>query len=246
MKKSQVAIFIVLGIVILIIVILFVMTRLQLAKDVGKREFKQTVPIEAQPVNDKMEKCLEDVGVMALQSAYTRGGYYIFEEGDYYNQQQYFPYYYYQGYDGVPTIEEIEKNIEAYYALQLPYCFEEVLDLPGYRIDIEKGVPVVDAKLQDKKMYVTLSHGVTVTKGDAVLQLDTFKQVIDDVNMNDFHDVSTKIVDNYKQDNLLCLSCIYRWGVDAGMLVDIIDIKPGDTMIVLRMNEKRFRFGIGV
>ena len=76
MKRGQITIFIVIGLIILLIIGLIIyLSRGQIERKLAARTSIAKVPQEVQPIYDYAEQCIYDIGKDAIQKLGERGGY---------------------------------------------------------------------------------------------------------------------------------------------------------------------------
>jgi len=78
MKRGQVTIFIIIGVVLVGLILIFLIFRLN--KDSSDSDKKITIDPDLQPIYSYVEKCIRDVGENAIIYIGTTGGYYNIPE----------------------------------------------------------------------------------------------------------------------------------------------------------------------
>ena len=157
MKKGQVTLFIILGIVILIVIgALFGLRALSVNSKLYEQGGKSiSVPTQLKPVTNVISDCIENVAVeglniMGLQGGYIdipqdiipRGSLNVFSNSLYINKNIRVPYWSYESVSGIPkqqipTIKEMENSLSSYVNTNLEDCFSgdiEIFRSQGYEI----------------------------------------------------------------------------------------------------------------
>src|SRR3989338_9206870 len=107
-KKGQVTIFIVIGIILLLIIVSYVLIR-----NAAKEEEVLVAPV-AQPVKQYVESCTSSIAKEGIIIQGERGGYIVFPESIQYNARSFvstnllgdvqYPLWYYDGLNATPTL----------------------------------------------------------------------------------------------------------------------------------------------
>lgn len=178
MKKAQVTVFIVTGIVLVILVGLG-LYMMQETTEPGV-ESPRSMEIE-NSVKLYVETCLETTLRDAISYTASRGGYYSLP----YNANHVFavPYYSVNGIASIPRESDIEPEIAHYIKDFIGSCTRELSYIvPGYNVkEMHKNVSVVLAK---DNIIATLYLPLTLGNMDTVIQLDTFQVSVPSIYMS--------------------------------------------------------------
>src|SRR3989338_6104467 len=81
-KKTQVTIFLIFAIIILIIGTIYVYQKTRTAREKAEKGIllEEEIPIEYQPIKSFVENCLIDIGVSGLKKIGEQGGYIEFQK----------------------------------------------------------------------------------------------------------------------------------------------------------------------
>jgi len=142
MKKSQLSIFIIVGLVLLLIIVFF---SLQKYNEQEKTTNDETLLLEfqAEQIEEYVEQCIYD---LTLNVIYNRiglqGGFSIIKQDELPGLNSadiVIPYWFYNGEDVSPSLKEIEDEMKTYLVKSTESClsFENLISLQG--TTIEKG-----------------------------------------------------------------------------------------------------------
>ena len=153
MKKGQFTLFVIIGVVLLLLIGVGYYYRDSLMAATGISS-AMSYPSEIQEIVDYTDDCLEDLSNEAIQHVSAHAGYMTTDE-DYSFKigEDYIPYAYYDGYNTLLSLEQIESSISAYVTglasyncyIENPYLedFEMELDEVSSETSIEEGVELV-------------------------------------------------------------------------------------------------------
>jgi len=203
-KKSQVTIFIILGIIIVFIIgflVLLKYTNFNAYFDNLNIE-KFSVSPQIKNVNDFVIDCLELSGEEAL--------YFIGQHGGYYNEkiQNYngIPYYLNEGKILVPEKGKIEIELSKYVNDALVICINNFEDFPNF--NITKGTIKTKTIISDKEVSFNLDYPLTIKKQKAVYRLKSFDYK-SPLRLGIIYNVSYSIINELaKNKSEICLSCL--------------------------------------
>lgn len=196
-SKGQVTVFVLLGVFIVILVGVFIYFRGELLVQ-QYREDTFGVSEQFKPIRDYYESCLRQVTIEGLQVVGSQGGYLELPQDAaasdaatgfsrnldvFGNGIVEVPYWYYRqnnqiGKIEIPTLEEVESNVEDYVEQQIGRCFENSTLLSGYRlVSFGNLKPRVD--IQDEKVFVEMESAVQVGLRDVTETIQGLQLVLD-------------------------------------------------------------------
>src|SRR3989338_5612672 len=139
-KKSQVTVFIIIGIVMLISTALFIYFKLSV-----KPAVQIIVPPELMPVQSYVESCIKGIAEDGITTLGINGGYITFPDEIESNPRSYLaspveqlknPYWWYDGTSAMPTEDFIKAQISDYVSKELKNCLKNFTDFSN-DFDIE-------------------------------------------------------------------------------------------------------------
>lgn len=238
-KKGQLTIFIVIAILIVAGVALFFVFRDNLKGDKG-------ISQEFQPIYDYVLSCIEETTLKGVKIISSNGGYYeippriVFE---YFTDD--YPFYYYNNEIHLPSIEEVEIELEKYLSENLKYCIDfETFEEQGYIIQ-DKEVSV-SLDLDDEEIITKIDYPLIISKADESVEIREFK-----INVNskikENVGLSLRIVEDYSVNpGEICLTCLENYFIDTGFHVYSEFISNNPDVILFSIedlnSENKWRF----
>jgi hypothetical protein len=184
-KKGQVTIFIILAIIIVVVALSIFFFR-------GKISTKQ-IPSSLEPIQSSFLSCIEGGTLTGISILESKGGY--IENPSFVPGSNYMPFSseldflgtqipswsYISGnnieVEQVPSLEDMEGQLENYLEQRLTNCnFEEYL-ARGYYVDM--GVPDVEVDIKEREVFVEVDAGLTVGFGEEYYLMEDFSVEVD-------------------------------------------------------------------
>jgi len=163
MKRGQISIFVILGILIIAVVGIWFGVRTGIFE-------KEKVNPEVQPIYDFVENCLKETGYDAIDYTSKRGGYFISPNLSLDNG---IPYYLYEGKNNIISKEEFEKQISLYIKDSLIFCTNGFIDFPDFEIEFQD--LKTETKILDEKVEIKLNYPLSILKGENSYIFKNFK-----------------------------------------------------------------------
>jgi len=181
MGKAQVTVFIILGLVIILAVgiVLFVQ----------KKSVPQTqvVPSDVQPINDYVTGCIDQIGRDGISILGLQGGYITLPQVIERNPNAHLrqdsqgivktPFWYYEGEDRTPPLENMERELASYVKTNLPDCISNFEAFSPQITVRQKGDLIPIVIIGDKQIIVTLKWPLEVDKAGQVTPIQGFTKV---------------------------------------------------------------------
>jgi hypothetical protein len=188
-KKSQITLFIILGILILFVMIFFFML---LDTESGLRQkLRQTqeVPLSQTSVQVQMESCIRQQAEQVLLLMGVGGGNFDFVITENSSQVR-MKTFYQKGKNITPALEDLERTMEQALTLMVPDCVVG-LELPG--MTIEEGEPSPDVVFAEEDVFISLRYPLKIEGGDVSANLDKFVVRVP-VRMQHLYEIANEIV----------------------------------------------------
>ena len=218
MKRGQLTIFIIVGIILIASVSLFFILRGGISQDI-------TIP-ETANVQDFVSNCIEEIGTDVIEQIGEGGGYYFSSDiatdsglAIYYSGEENY----------VPSKESIEEEINSYVEENLFFCTRNFVDFP--ELEISQSSIEVDSKINDEEIVLDVDYLIRVRKGESVDLLKNFKVNIY-VRLGVIYNSILEIVQTSRED--ICLSCILEVSLENDLYVDMNDVDGEKVMFVVR------------
>ncbi len=210
MKRGQITIFIVVGIIILFVVAGLLFMRDYFEK--GEIEVKEEKMIESVQfggnVQTYIESCISQTAEAGVEFISKRGGYYNLPE----LSQDYLelPYYLYFNEDYSITKEEVELELQKYVDEMLSFCFEGFVYFEEKGYSIDEGAIKTEVHVFPTTLNVVVDLPILVSKENLENQIFLFQ-----VDINSNLGSMLKVVKEFMQIQMedpasFCVSCLYE------------------------------------
>jgi hypothetical protein len=193
-KNGQSTIFIIIGIVIVLLVVLgFVF------KDnfFGSLSEELVYPGEVQEVVDYVQGCVDDSSYGGVVHIGLNGGYYYLPENSFYYGLSSLPYYYHNGNNLMPTLEEIETQLDDYLEFEVFYCINS-FDFSD--LNVSFGDLSVSSLVNNNSVDFFVYYPFEVFVGDLEYEVYDPYEVSIDANLGWLFSVAENIVE-YDMEN---------------------------------------------
>ncbi|GEM_PF-5563386 len=176
LKRGQVSVFIIIGILILLISgIFFYYFSVFETKEQGSH-----YPF-SDPIKTFVDQCLETSANKALTQVLSQGGYFVYpstlnlfefeEEGMLYK----LPYYFSYGKTDIPSLEQIAKQVSQGTEQYLIECLNDFSSFRKEGLIIKVESPILTTTFSDTKTITSLEYPITVTKGESTQTFENFR-----------------------------------------------------------------------
>ncbi|MGM5482170.1 MAG: Ig domain-containing protein [Nanobdellota archaeon] len=210
MKRAQITIFIIIGIVILAIAgLLFSLTFSEpLSKD-----------IDAKSLEPYVSECLRGILKDSVEVVSAQGGFIIPPNDSIFLSEYISVPYFYADEKKIPSKEIIEEQIEKYIVMSIPMCQLDVFEKQSF--DLEKKEPSPKVSITDGEVSVNLDYPITLKKGNVTIQKNTFSAKTKS-RLGEFHLYAKKLSETIAKIKRVPLSDIVIMGSENDFFVDII------------------------
>lgn len=227
MKRGQVTLFVILGLVLVVAIALLVYYQDKLISSDNKQEELASLSQEEQELKSLVESCLNDKAKEALTLAGYQG-FYINVPNTHLDYSIYtIPYLYDNGVNKVPAIETIELQLSKYIDESIAECYT-------ISQDIEFGTPETKTEIKNDKVLFTLNLPVKLNKGESISNLNTFNTEVN-VRLGELYAVVKTFLDDSEKDKL-CLSCLLDISVKNDIYTEIVEV---DDDVVVIFNDQK-------
>ncbi|MBI4448127.1 hypothetical protein HY643_04045 [Candidatus Woesearchaeota archaeon] len=164
MKKGQVTIFIILGVLIIVVIGLIAFYKGQAGRKAEEEARILTqLPPEFRDIGASLLSCSEVVGGDSILTVGSQGGYYDLSKIpsiEYYGYRN-IPYLYFRGKSNVPSKEKVEKELANYVEANLNECAR---DFEGFSLTFAEAE--VTTTLKESEVRFKVKWPVIIKKGD--------------------------------------------------------------------------------
>jgi len=219
MKRGQISVFVILGIVLVVGIVLFFSFK---DKELSEAD------IEVRPIYNFLENCIEkEAGDGVVYLAET-GGYYNVPEKSYLG----IPYYFYEGKNVIPSKEFIEGQLSDYVNNGLPHCIVDIREFDDF--NIEGGEISSKVKIENDKVIFKVNLPVSITKDEETYNFENFEVEIP-ARMGTIHNaISEYMIEQEKDPVNVCVSCLYDIGIKYDLDTNVLSSDTeGDLMFIV-------------
>jgi hypothetical protein len=211
MKKSQVTVFIIIGIIIIVVIALFLIFRAR----TGPGPDGGISPV-IKPIYGFVEECIKETGEDAVEIISLTGGYFIPLE----------PYvdgtsiYFNKGSRRVPTKETLEQEISEFVSEMLIFCTRNFENFPDFSIE-DKEI-TVNSDIESGKVIFNVRYLLSVSKDNKTFQIEDFETEVA-ARLNTIHNTASEIANNHVNENSICINCIYDLTQENDLYIEMND-----------------------
>ncbi|MBU4500985.1 MAG: hypothetical protein KKA79_00210 [Nanoarchaeota archaeon] len=230
MKKGQLTIFVILGLVLSSVVVLSFVFWDTLTEQASKTGIIKgiTMSDEARSVETTVKDCLQEEIYLILTNMGLQGGYTDtgslqtvkvsgFEDLD-------VPYLYYGGQSKVPTQRQMEIGLSSALVDSSKNC---KLDIPGLKISY--GTPKPQVRIMSNDVKFSINWPIIIEKEGIKSNIGSFKYS-NPLRLNTLAEVASQIIE-VQGDGEICLSCLAEIAFKNGVEIDLDQLE--DTMFYL-------------
>jgi len=234
LKNSQVTVFIIIAILIVVLVILGVYFFNLGGESELDGEYFQSSEIKAQVsvIENSIVDCLDSVSKEALGVIGLQGGYYENPDLAMEVEDLFIPYYYYEGVIKNPSLEDIKKQLSYYYKENLGNCIDGI-NYGNFRIsyrDLEVGVLINFSKVD---FVVNSNLKIIKDKKHVLIDLSEYPVSLESP-LYDIIEVADYITDSHEQDSsMYCASCLGEILEEKNLYIDMISFADNSVLIVI-------------
>ena len=217
-KHSQIAVFVIIGIIIIGVVISFLIIRTS-----DKEVSFNFLPFNKQALvlRESLMSCMNAVYEQELDIIGVQGGYYNLPLTPYLDAGLYdIPFYYFGELDYVPDSGLIEEELANAVELRITECFD-IIDEKN--IDYNFNYRSINVSIQEDKVVFLPDLILTLKKGENSIETD-FKNYPAEINsaLKEMNGFASYIAYDYEiNDEGLCMSCYLDISNGNGLIVDI-------------------------
>ncbi|MBS3152303.1 hypothetical protein J4230_02735 [Candidatus Woesearchaeota archaeon] len=223
-KKGQVALYLIIGLIILAIVMVVFYFKGEFFKSLFEKSAEESVlvPPQLMVVKNHIDNCFETTSNEGLLTIGNNGGYYkVPTDKSIIWFADSVPYYYLNRENLVPSIKIIEKEYSSYIKDNIKSClnFTEFVKI-GYSISSKS--PLISTKINNKTVDIIMEYPITIKKLQTSVSLRYFKLRINS-NVAALQKASGDLVDSYsKKPGYVCLNCLEKISAKNNVSIDAL------------------------
>lgn len=228
MKRGQVSLFIIIGIIILVVVVLLFFSR---------ANFKAQ-DLQIKIIENYIDTCIDAAGLSGFYYVGLQGGFVdvLEPKEDYYSWEV--PIYWDNGVSSIPSKEIIEQEISKYLEITIPECMNKLKESKQEDIEISMGeMSLVDFKINDAGADVELNYPISVKKGESTTEFKEFKKWIDFDFTGKYNIVNQIIEEQKRVQDSFPIGYITHLAYENDFTFELVNLE-GDNILVSLIFEK--------
>lgn len=208
-KKSQIAVFVIIAILIVFVVVgIFFLD--------NRSSKRSLVSPDIVPIDNLVRGC--------IRSVFEEGVYHIGDTGGYFepnelSNEKFIAYYLYEGENKMPLKEDIEKELEKYIDTMLFFCVEGFEGLNGF--GIKQGVVKSDVKISDDFIDIEVDYPLSIKKGDNSFFIDNFNEKVNIRLGRMINAISEMMIIQMEETRYVCINCNDKIAEENSLLIDL-------------------------
>jgi len=187
-KRGQITPFIILGLVFLLFFLIILFTKSYRIEKIGT-----VYSSEMSPIKNYVDLCAKSSATDALYLLGVQGGYTTPPKLYFQSAYAKIAYWYYNGYDIYPTIEEMEQELSSYVNKALPECIENLDAFKDMGFEFEFGEIDTKTKINQNNVEFNIDYPITVIKGESKSEISEFYKMVP-VRLGHIHNIAEEIV----------------------------------------------------
>jgi len=237
MKKGQVTVFIIVGLLIVGIVG-GVGYSIKVNKDAKlSEEFFSSIEIKPQINNlqSSVFNCMDQVSKDGLEEIGIQGGFYEKPKKFFDLEWAFIPYYYYEGDFFMPSKKTIESELSKYVNDNLKICLDEI-DSGDFEMNYKTAKTKTFIREKEVGFNIDLGVGIEKEGNKITLELEEFPVVVDSA-LSSILEVAEYYTYTHKEDpKMVCISCLGEVAEERDLYVDAINFDANTILVVISEN----------
>jgi len=227
-KRGQSTIFIIVGIVIVLLVVLGIIFSSEIADTVGLSE-RISYPEEIEEVRDIIQGCVDDSAEEAVVNFGFTGGYYHLPD-NVFETDLTLPYYYFDGNNLMPSLNNIEAELGEYVMFLVGSCvyLDDVTDF-----DLELKEMDAEVSIEDGFVEFSVEYPFDASVEESVYNVYEPYEIDVDIDLDNVYGVANLIVE-HDIENPDEVDLDYLLGL--GMDISYVSYDDGNFVYILEDN----------
>jgi hypothetical protein len=193
------------------------------------------IKIQVDNIESAVLNCVEDVGLSGLEVIGLQGGYYNKPVGSFEMEEGFIPYYYDKGEFLMPSISEIEKELEEYVSEEFDGCLEGLV-FEGFDLKLGKGD--VDVVIGDDGVLFEIDKSVRIEKDGRRVIFDLKEHSLSvESALSDILEVAEYLTESHNEnEGMYCISCVGEMADERDVYVQRSLLSGGKVLIIIGEN----------
>lgn len=198
------------------------------------------VKIKTDNIKSSIQSCMGFSADTALYIIGIQGGYYEQPKQAVDFGWTFIPYYFYEGEILIPSKEEIETEISAYYDKALQNCIDKI-DTQGFLLKYK--TTKTKTSIYPGEVNFVADMPVSITDGRKSVKFELKEMpIIKKVKLYEIYEIAKFITDSHNSNpDELCLSCVSDMSEERDLLVDFINFDENKKLIMISENANMTR-----
>ena len=232
MRKAQVTIFVILGIILAATIIILFAFRESVMEEATKMGIVkgEAISAEAEKVKLGVTNCLEAGSYDVLYKLGVQGGYIYFDQTPYVRLQDGLnedgtAYLYYQGQNNVPSVDKMEADLEREFLQISKDCENKFKGL-----EVTYGTIKPHVQIRETEVLFNFDWPIEVQKDDTKSRITSLAFDVP-IRLGLIRDAADEIVQT--QEEKICLSCLTFIGFKNDFTIDIDNLEEDETFYMI-------------
>jgi len=238
MKRGQVTVFILIGILIIGIMVgagYFINSK---AKEKSDLEFFSQTEIKLQTDNiqSNIFECTNQVTQAALNTIGLQGGYYNQPENTLNFENNFLPYYYNQGKITMPSKEEINNQLSDFLNKNLKSCLDD-LNFPNFELIYK--IPKTKTFIKEQEVLFEIDLPISIKHQDKILKLELNDYPVSQPSaLSNILEVATFITNSHKTDSkTYCITCVAELAKQKQVYIQTTNLNDNSVLVIIGENK---------
>lgn len=193
-KRGQITIFIIVGLILVFSMLIIIYMN---KNKIGNLDVLQSSDIK--PIGYYVDLCVKSSASDALYLLGVQGGYTTPPELYFQSAYAKIAYWYYQGEDTSPTLEEMEQELSSYVNRALPECIESLNVFSDMGFEFEFDEIDTKTKINENNVEFNIDYPITIKKGESVSEISDFQRSFN-VRLGHIHTIAKEIIEMEIED----------------------------------------------
>ncbi len=238
MKRGQITVFIILGILILGIIVgagYFVNLRAKEKSDLDF--FSQTeIKLQTDNIQSNIFECTNQITLAALDTIGLQGGYYIKPENTFEFGTNFLPYYYNQGILTMPSNQEINNQLSEFVNKNLNLCLDD-LNFPNFELIYK--TPKTKTLIKEQEVLFEIDLPISIKNQDKILKLELEDYPVSQPSaLNNILEVASFITNSHQTDSkTYCITCVAELAKQKQVYIQTTNLNDNSVLVIIGENK---------
>ena len=244
-KRGQITVFIIVGIVLLGMLIIFSYTSSLLGlkqSGIEQQKMQGELGLSA-PIEAYITSCISSTAKDGILENSRQSGYFILPDNadnksttDLYENVA---YYYNNGEILIPSLETFAGEIASYVDTMLYLCLDDFNNFKNQGYDISFDEPSSKGILNHDKLTIITTHPIKIKKDNKEIKLSEFVVSIPAEEYYQDIMIAKKIVETMNEEDIkgVCITCFSSFAAENNVFVEILEIGNNTTLFEVSDND---------